>query len=233
MLTCVLRHSVAFVLVVWAATVPAQTEPRLDTHLQRFSYAMGLRVARQMNEEGIARVDAAALALAVDDMLSGRQPRLTLEQIQESVLAIQEAAASERRQAAAANLAASLSFLEGNRSADGVVQIDSGLQYRIVEAGDGDRPSATDTVEVHYRGQLLDGTEFDSSVRRGAPAEFQVGKVIPGWQEVLQLMPAGSTWEVWIPPQLAYGPRGAGKTIGPNQALHFHIELISIQSAGS
>ena len=107
-----------------------------------------------------------------------------------------------------------------------------GLQYRILRAGDGPKPSADDQVVVHYRGRLLDGTEFDSSYRRGEPAEFVVGGVIPGWQAALMAMPTGSRWEVWIPAALAYGERGAGGAIGPNQALYFEIELIAIKPAG-
>ena len=108
----------------------------------------------------------------------------------------------------------------------------NGLQYRIVRGGEGPAPSAEDQVVVHYRGRLLDGTEFDSSYRRGEPAEFPVGGVIPGWQAVLREMPVGSRWEVWIPAELAYGERGAGGAIGPNQTLHFEIELIEIRPAG-
>jgi FKBP-type peptidyl-prolyl cis-trans isomerase FklB len=109
------------------------------------------------------------------------------------------------------------------------VVLDSGLQYRVVEPGTGESPAETDTVVVHYRGRLLDGTEFDSSYGRGEPAEFGVGQVIPGWQQALQLMPVGSKWEVWIPASLAYGTEGTGG-IGPNETLHFDIELIEIKS---
>lgn len=222
---------IAFAVGALGLSLPAQAQ--LDSHLQRFSYAMGMQVARQLNEQGIPRVDPAALALAVDDMLNGRQPRLTLEQIQESVLAIQETIATQRRALAASNLAAAQAFLAQNRAADGIVESESGVQYRVVKAGDGARPAKTDKVKVHYRGQLLNGREFDSSIRRGEPAEFAVGQVIPGWQEVLQLMSVGSTWEVWIPPQLAYGERGSGKSVGPNEMLHFQIELLSVAEEAS
>ena len=112
------------------------------------------------------------------------------------------------------------------------MQTPDGLQYRIVRAGDGATPTADNRVVVHYRGRLLDGTEFDSSYGRGEPTEFMLGAVIPGWQAALQLMPVGSHWEVWIPARLAYGEQGAGGTIGPNQALHFDIELLEIKPQG-
>ena len=140
-------------------------------------------------------------------------------------------AASQAR-GAEANLEAGRAFLASNTENEGVVEMPDGLQYRIVRAGDGPKPSADDRVVVHYRGRLLDGTEFDSSYQRGEPAEFMVGGVIRGWQAALKAMPKGSRWEVWIPAALAYGERGAGGVIGPNQALHFEIELIEVKPAG-
>ena len=119
-------------------------------------------------------------------------------------------------------------YLKENSVREGVVVLDSGLQYRIVKPGAGGSPTETDTVVVHYRGRLLNGSEFDSSYVRGQPAELGVGQVIPGWQQALQLMPVGSTWEIWIPAALAYGAQGAG-SIGPNETLHFDIELLEIK----
>jgi len=135
---------------------------------------------------------------------------------------------SEKLAAAEKNKVAGDKFLEGNSAREGIVVLESGLQYRVVESGAGESPTETDTVVVHYRGRLLDGTEFDSSYSRGEPAEFGVGQVIPGWQQALQLMPVGSKWEVWIPASLAYGTEGTGG-IGPNETLHFEIELIEIK----
>ena len=133
----------------------------------------------------------------------------------------QASRAAATGQQAAANLVAGRAFLASNAENEGVVQTPDGLQYRILRTGSGAKPAADDRVVVHYRGRLIDGTEFDSSYRRGEPIEFMVGAVIPGWQAALQAMPAGSHWEVWIPAALAYGERGAGGIIGPNQALHF------------
>ena len=135
-----------------------------------------------------------------------------------------------RSREAADNLAAGRAFLASNAENEGVAQTPDGLQYRILRAGEGATPTAEDRVVLHYRAGLLDGTEFDSSYGRGEPTEFMLGAVIPGGQAALQLMPVGSRWEVWIPAELAYGERGAGGSIGPNQALHFEIELLEIKS---
>ena len=222
----------ATALGLLVCTASAETSTALDTPLQRLSYGIGLQVAQNLRQQGLSEIDAVVLALAIEDMLSGREPRLSAEQLQAAFTAYQEESQALRRQQAQASLAAANEFLSKNRESEGVVELESGLQYRIITAGDGAKPNATDTVRVHYRGRLLDGTEFDSSHSRGQPTEFTIGQVIPGWQEALQRMTAGSTWELWIPPGLAYGERGAGGSIGPNQALHFEIELIEVH-AGS
>jgi FKBP-type peptidyl-prolyl cis-trans isomerase len=136
---------------------------------------------------------------------------------------------AEQKAAADKNLADGEAFLKENATKEGVVTTESGLQYKIVTAGDGPKPGAGDVVKVHYRGTLLDGTEFDSSYKRGEPVTFPVGGVIPGWVEALQLMPVGSKWELYIPSGLAYGPGGAGNQIGPNSTLKFEVELLSIE----
>jgi len=120
-------------------------------------------------------------------------------------------------------------FLAANKTKDGVVTLPSGLQYKIVTVGTGAKPTPSDTVVCNYRGTFINGTEFDSSYKRGQPASFPVGGVIKGWTEALQLMPVGSKWQLFVPPDLAYGPRGAGGAIGPNQTLIFDVELVSIK----
>jgi FKBP-type peptidyl-prolyl cis-trans isomerase FklB len=127
------------------------------------------------------------------------------------------------------NKKAGEAFLAQNKGKQGVVTLPSGLQYKILKAGNGKKPTENDTVECNYRGTLINGTEFDSSYRRGQPATFGVGQVIPGWREALQLMPVGSKWELYVPPDLAYGERGAGRDIGPNSTLVFEVELLGIQ----
>jgi FKBP-type peptidyl-prolyl cis-trans isomerase len=126
-------------------------------------------------------------------------------------------------------------FLAANKTKEGVVALPDGLQYKILTAGNGPKPTATDTVVCNYRGTLINGTEFDSSYKRGQPVTFPVGQVIKGWTEVLQMMPVGSKWEVYIPSDLAYGPQGPGRggPIGPNETLVFEIELVSIQPKGA
>ena len=179
-------------------------------------------------------MDVDAFAAGLRDALTGAEPRLTEEEISTEMQAYQEKAAAEQQVAQAAlaeaNLAAATAFLAENAAREGVIVTDSGLQYEIVEAGDGAKPGAEDTVEVHYRGTLVDGTEFDSSYTRGETVTFGVGQVIPGWTEALQLMSVGSKFKLAIPPELGYGAGGAGQAIGPNAALIFDVELVSIPS---
>jgi len=207
----------------------AEEEPRLESVLQRLSYAIGLQIGQALRQQGLDEVDTAAIAAAVEDVYASREPRLTLEQMQAAQMAYQAESTARQSQQAEANLAAGQAFLASNAENEGVVQTPDGLQYRVLRAGDGATPTAEDRVVVHYRGMLLDGTEFDSSYGRGEPTEFMLGAVIPGWQAALQLMPVGSHWDVWVPAELAYGEQGAGGTIGPNQTLHFEIELLEIK----
>jgi FKBP-type peptidyl-prolyl cis-trans isomerase FklB len=145
--------------------------------------------------------------------------------------ALNEAQNAELAKVADAQLAAGGAFLKENGARDGVVTTASGLQYEIITVGDGPMPAATDTVITHYHGTLIDGTVFDSSVERGTPASFPVNGVIAGWVEALQLMPVGSKWRLFVPPGLAYGDRGAGGAIGPNETLIFEVELLEIKSS--
>ena len=219
-------------LVAGMQTTTAEDGPKLESSLQRLSYMIGLQVGQALRQQGIDEIDAAAIAAALDDVFENRRPRLTLEEMQAAQAAFQSERATRQNRQATDNLAAGEAFLASNANNEGVEQTPDGLQYRVLRAGEGATPTAEDRVVVHYRGRLLDGTEFDSSYGRGEPAEFMLGAVIPGWQAALQLMPAGSHWEVWIPAELAYGERGAGGSIGPNQALHFEIELLEIRPKG-
>lgn len=221
----------AFVAALHASAAAA-ADSELESAVQRMSYMLGYRIGATLRGQGVGEIDAAALAAAVRDALEQRIPRLTEEEMNAAQAEYRAGLAAAAERAAADNLAAGRKFLAANAGKEGVVEMPNGLQYRIVHGGEGPAPSAEDQVVVHYRGRLLDGTEFDSSYRRGEPAEFPVGGVIPGWQAVLREMPVGSRWEVWIPAELAYGERGAGGAIGPNQTLHFEIELIEIRPAG-
>lgn len=205
----------------------------LDSTEQRLSYSIAYSVGARMGADDIP-LDSDAFVQGVSDALEGTEPRLTPEEMQAEMQAYQETAMAEQEAAQAAlaeaNEAASAAYLEENAAREGVVVTDSGLQYEVLEEGEGAVPGPEDTVEVHYRGTLVDGTEFDSSYSRGEPVTFGVGQVIPGWTEALQLMPVGSKWEIVVPSDLAYGAGGAGQVIGPNAALVFEVELLSIPS---
>lgn len=182
--------------------------------------------------------DPAILARGVKDALSGSKTLLTDEEAQTAIKAVQEAIGKQQQEkmqeASAANKKEGESFLAANKGKDGVVTLPSGLQYKILTAGTGSKPTAADTVVCNYRGTLINGTEFDSSIKRGQPATFPVTGVIKGWTEALQLMPVGSKWQLFIPSDLAYGDRGAaGGEIGPGATLIFDVELLSIQDKAS
>ena len=219
-------------LVAGMQAPAADGDPKLDSSIQRLSYMIGLQIGQSLRQQGLEEIDAAALGAALDDVFQNRRPRLTLEEMQAAQAAFQAERAAHQNREAADNLAAGEAFFASNTGNEGVEQTPDGLQYRVLRAGDGATPTTEDRVVVHYRGRLLDGTEFDSSYGRDEPTEFMLGVVIPGWQAALQLMQVGSHWEVWIPAELAYGERGAGGAIGPNQALHFEIELLEIKPKG-
>ena len=225
-----MKVPVLLTALVLAVQVPVHAEESkpITTNAEKFSYGIGLQIGQQLLKQGLSTVDSRVIAMAIEDVLKGNDLRVSMEEMQVAATAYQNELNAEKLAAADRNIAAGEQFLKENSSREGVIVLDSGLQYRIVTPGTGDSPTATDTVVVHYRGRLLDGSEFDSSYSRGQPAELGVGQVIPGWQQALQLMPVGSKWEVWIPASLAYGSQGAG-SIGPNETLHFDIELIEIK----
>jgi FKBP-type peptidyl-prolyl cis-trans isomerase FklB len=204
----------------------------LKTQMDKVSYGIGYSVARNLKSQKIA-VNVEAVVRGLRDTLSGAKPLLTSQQIDAVMMAWQSEMQGKQMKEMAAvgakNKAAGEAYLAKNKTAEGVVTLPSGLQYKILKAGDGKKPAATDTVECNYRGTLIDGTEFDSSYKRGTPASFQVTGVIPGWTEALQLMPVGSKWQLVIPGNLAYGPSGAGRQIGPDTTLIFEVELLSIK----
>lgn len=217
-----------------------QAEPAAETAAQPdpVGYFLGLSVGQQMAQQGFEAGDftGAGFADGIIDALAGNEPRLSDEQIQQVSQRIQtiletrqEEMMAESRKAGAANLEKSKLFLEENAKAEGVKSLAGGLQYKVLNEGDGASPKAENVVRVHYTGKLIDGTVFDSSVERGEPAEFGVGQVIAGWQQALQQMKVGDKWMLFIPPQLAYGAQGApGGRIGPNEALIFEVELLEI-----
>jgi FKBP-type peptidyl-prolyl cis-trans isomerase len=205
----------------------------LDSDDQKASYGIGLNVGNQIADSR-DRLDRAAFMRGVEDALDGRDPAVPPEEIQPALQAfateIQAAAAEERERMAAENREAGAAYLAENGAKEGVTTTESGLQYEVLEAGQGPKPTANDRVRVHYRGTLTDGTEFDSSYG-GEPAEFSVGGLIPGFTEALMLMSVGSHYRVTIPAELAYGSQGSGRNIGPDAVLIFEIELIEIVAA--
>lgn len=205
-------------------------------------YFLGMSVGQQLAQQGFEASDftPAGLAQGLTDALAGKDATLSNEQLQavaekiESTLrARQQAQMEVRQKQGVVNLEKSKLFLEENAKKEGVKQLASGLQYKVISAGTGKSPSAEDTVSVHYTGKLIDGRVFDSSVERGEPATFGVGQVIPGWRQALQEMKVGDKWMLYIPPQLAYGAqgtpsRGPDDGIGPNEVLIFEVELLQI-----
>ncbi len=210
----------------------AQEQPALKTDKEKLSYALGMNVGRQLAKLDVS-VDPTVFARGLSDGLHGGTTLLTEQEAQAAVAAMQ--ADLKRREwdarakSGEESKKAGEAFLAENARKEGVVTLPSGLQYRVLKAGTGRKPVAGDTVEVNYRGTLIDGVEFDSSYRTGKPATFKLEAVIPGWKEALQLMPVGSTWQLFVPPQLAYGERGAGGSIGPNTTLVFEVELVAIK----
>ncbi len=211
-------------------------EPALDTAKNRISYTIGVNIGQDFVSQKMD-IDADVLLLGIKDIMAGKEPRLTEDEMMAEVQKFQEEMQAkmmaEAQQAGEKNKQAGEAFLAENAQKEGVVVTASGLQYKILEPGEGASPGLSDVATVHYRGTLIDGTQFDSSYDRGQPATFPVGGVIPGWTEALQLMKPGSKWQLFIPAQLAYGERGAGQVIGPNSTLLFDVELLSVEKGGN
>ena len=228
----ILRLIVASIFILMAASAGAQETPTLKTQKEKISYIIGMDIGSNFKRQSID-IDPDILGRGIKDGLSGAKPLLS-EQEAKEVLAdfekVMRARQEESRKAIGEkNKKEGEAFLAANKAKEGVKTAPSGLQYKVIKPGTGKKPQATDTVTVNYRGTLTDGTEFDSSYRRGKPATFPVSGVIPGWTEALQLMEEGAKWEIVIPSKLAYGEQGAGQMIGPNATLIFEVELISIQ----
>jgi FKBP-type peptidyl-prolyl cis-trans isomerase FklB len=216
-----------------AAKKPATAAAPLTTQKQKASYAVGANIGRGLHRDGVD-VDPAIVARGLRDALAGAKLQLTDEEMKAALTTLtaemKKKQDAETAAVSEANKKEGETFLAANKSKEGVTTLPDGLQYKILTPGNGPKPTPTDTVVANYKGTLINGTEFDSSYKRGQPVTFPVGQVIKGWTEVLQLMPVGSKWEVYIPSDLAYGPQGPGRgPIGPNETLIFEIELVSIQ----
>lgn len=204
----------------------------METSFDKLSYALGLSMGNNFKASGIESINIQDFADGVAAVYYGSQPKMTYDEAKAEIqrffteLEAKQKAASEAM--AAVNAKAGDDFLAENGKRVEVKTTASGLQYEVLKEGEGPQPTAADQVVVHYTGKLIDGTVFDSSEERGTPATFGVSQVIPGWVEALQLMKAGSTWRLFIPSALAYGPQGAGGVIGPNQTLIFDVTLLEV-----
>jgi FKBP-type peptidyl-prolyl cis-trans isomerase FklB len=210
----------------------AKEAPELKSDKDKVSYGIGADIGKNFKRLGLD-VNLDVLMKGLKDSNSGKKLALSEDELrtvmsnyqnelkQKQITALKTIGDSNKKTGDA--------FLAENAKKEGVVTLPSGLQYKVIKPGDGKKPTTEDTVECNYRGTLIDGTVFDSSLATGKPALFKVGGVIPGWQEALKLMPTGSKWQLFIPPQLAYGERGAGRDIGPNSTLIFEVELTGIQ----
>jgi FKBP-type peptidyl-prolyl cis-trans isomerase FklB len=216
-----LRVIVVLGILFLVSQVNAQEKLVLKNQKEKVSYIIGTDIGGNLKRQSID-IDPSILARGVQDALSGANPLLSKEEIQETMVAFQKEMMEKQKQRGEA-------FLSENKKKEGVKTLPSGLQYKVIKAGTGKKPKVDDTVMVNYRGTLIDGTEFDSSFRRGQPVAFPVSGVIPGWTEALPLMQEGAKWQLFVPSNLAYGERGAGGLIGPNVTLIFEVELISVQ----
>lgn len=200
-----------------------------DNTAARASYGVGLQIGQQLRESGLAELNTDAVLAGVRDALAGNPPAVPVDQIHQALREMQEKSSQQLQQQSQQVIEQGKAYLEQHRQQEGVHTTESGLQYRVLQQGNGPTPSRQDTVTVHYVGRFIDGKEFDSSIKHGRPAQFPVSGVIPGWTEALTMMPVGSKWELVVPYQLAYGERGAGSAIPPFSTLVFEVELLSIQ----
>jgi FKBP-type peptidyl-prolyl cis-trans isomerase FklB len=229
-----MRWTAAVGIIVWAlaGSAQAQDRPALKSDKEKVSYSIGLDIGANFKRQSVD-MDTKALAAGIADGLSGAKPALSEDEVRKVLADFQQQMrtrmAAAAQQTADDNKKKGEAFLADNKKKKGVVTLPSGLQYKVLKESKGAKPKATDTVSVHYVGTLIDGTEFDSSIKRGEPASFGVSEVIKGWTEGVQLMSVGSKWQLVIPSNLAYGDQGAGPQIGPNSTLIFEVELLEIK----
>lgn len=228
-----MRHLIITILSIafFFGVCYADEKLELKDQKDKESYSLGYQFGQNLKIQGID-LNLEVYASGIRDALGGKEPLMSQEEIRATIMELQKRVMAAQQKAlkeqAAKNLSESKAFLAKNGKKEGIKTLPSGLQYKILEEGSGKMPKAEDTVTVNYKGTLIDGTEFDSSYKRGQPATFQVKGVIKGWTEALQLMKEGSKWQLFVPPQLGYGERGAGP-IPPNGTLIFEVELISVK----
>ena len=226
------RIGLALIFALLAGVGAAGEEPALKDERAKNSYAVGVDTGQRLKATPV-ELDPELVARGVRDALRGDKTLLTEEELKAVLAALRIELRTRHEQALKSlgetNKKEGEAFLAENRTREGVVTLESGLQYRVLKAGEGRKPAADDSVLCHYRGTLIDGQEFDSSLKRNRPATFHLQKLIKGWSEALQLMPVGSKWQIFIPPDLAYGERGSRGAVGPNATLVFEVELLSIE----
>lgn len=231
-------YALLMVLLLSAPVMAAEEqggEVELQTFEQKLSYAMGLNVGFYLKSLG-GQIDKNLLRKGLDDAYSGAKPLLTAEEATQIHEQFREQQRDEKVKRLAAlnekNSAAAMKFLAENKKEQGVVVTDSGLQYMVIKKGSGPVPGENDTVKVHYKGTLLDGTEFDSSYDREKPVEFELARVVPGWREALCLMNVGAKYQIFLPPELGYGERGYPPLVEPGSLLVFEVELLDVTGKG-
>jgi FKBP-type peptidyl-prolyl cis-trans isomerase FklB len=225
------RWIAAFGILLMAGTAGSEVVV-LETQKDKVSYGIGMNIGSSLKRD-VVDVDVDLLVKGLKDGLSGDNTLMSEEEYRATMMALQKEMMEKQAAAASAlaekNKQEEDAFLAENGKKEGVVRLPSGLQYKVIRSGTGKSPKPDDTVETHYRGTLIDGTEFDSSYKRGETATFPVSGVIPGWTEALQKMKEGDKWQLFVPSSLAYGERGAGRNIGPNTMLIFEVELIAVK----
>ncbi len=224
-----MRFAFALIILVALLSGPVMAQD-LSSDKGKLSYAVGWDIGEDIKRRG-AEFDVETIIAAIRDSSAGKDSQVPAEEMVALLTELQQKVRKEQAEAfqklAQENQQKSEDFLAGNLSKNGIVALPSGIQYRIIEEGDGSRPGMESTVKVHYRGSKINGHEFDSSFARGVPEEFTVNSVLKGWQEVLPLMKTGSTWQVFVPPEMAFGTRG-NPPVGPNEALIFDLKLVEI-----
>jgi FKBP-type peptidyl-prolyl cis-trans isomerase FklB len=221
-----------FCVLLLTSSAVAQENFVLKSEKEKISYSIGVEIGNTLKKQALD-IEPEILVKGIKDVLAGAKMSMTEEEVIETLTSFKKDFVAKKqelaKQLADKNKKEGGAFLAENQKKEGVKTLPSGLQYKVIKSGTGKKPKPDDTVTTHYRGSLIDGTEFDSSYRRGKPVTFPVNGVIPGWTEALQLMEEGAKWELFVPSNLAYGEQGAGNEIGPHATLIFEVELISVQ----